>query len=328
MKTRIALTAYMIALIACAVPAQAAISTFSDFAPGSINLQGGWTTEDCWGYDKSESGAGPNLDEAIVDDGTGNKVWRISNQYSYTSYSSQPFSPRAAQVAGQAGSSLWNDFGPDHTNPYSPAHYGANPTTNLFHSGFDVRSATGAAQPGMTITVSASAKQSAVRQTYLRILDNGTNGLDMVFNDDFGNHTIATGLDYGSWHHIDMDIEFVDGLIDFAGNPYTLHPGDPGFNAGDVYGNDIVKVYVDGQLAITGTSWEGYFYGYENGKIQAVDSLLFRVASQANTLDGGYYFDNVDISNSPVPEPATMTVLALGGLALIRRRSGVVGNRI
>ncbi len=235
MKRSMIAVVSIVAVLFIAGAAQAAISNFESFAPGSINLQGGWTTEDCWGYDKSESGLGHNLDEAIVDDGTGNKVWRISNQYSYTSYSSQPFSPTSPLVAGQTGSSLWNDFGSDHTQPYSPAHFGANATTNLFHSDFDVCSATGAAQPGMTITVSASAKQSAVRQTYLRILDNGTNGLDLIFNDDFGDHTIATGLSYTAWHHIDMDIQFVDGMGDINGDPYTLHPGDPGFNANEVY---------------------------------------------------------------------------------------------
>ena len=316
MKKLMTICAVITVIWAVSGAASAAVSTFETFNTGvSVNGQSGWTVEDAWGYDMSEGGWGTNLDEKVVDDGTGNKVWRISNAYAYNAYSSQPFSPTAESVAGETGSSLWNDRGPDHTNPYNPPHFGANATTNQFYSSFDFRSATGAAQSGLAITLSPSAKQSSVRMSYLKISDNGSTGFDLLFYDtsngdqDWNPTTVASGLSYSDWHSIDMDVAFVDG-VDNSG--------------GQINGNDVVKIYVDGSLEHTGTTWESYYYAEGEGvtepRLQAVDSLLFRVTGTAApaTLDNGFYFDNVEISN--VPEPATICLLGLGALSLIRRK--------
>ncbi len=294
-------------ILALGGAALGAMDTFDSFTTGvSINGQSGWTVEDQWGYDFVEGGKPYNLDEQIVDDGTGNKVWRISSAYAYSEYSSQPFSPTTARVAGENGSSLWNDRGPDHTNPYNPPHFGANAATDRFHAAFDFRSATGAAQPGLAITLSPSAKQSTVRMSYLRISDNGSSGFDLLFYDtsngdqNWNPTTVATGLSYSGWHSIVMDIEFVDG-VDTGG--------------GQVNGNDVVRVYVDGILGHTGTTWESYYYAEGEGvtepRLQAVDSLLFRVAGTASpaTLGNGFYFDNVQVCN----EMATWKVATVHG---------------
>jgi hypothetical protein len=274
----------------------AGLSTFETFNVGvSINGQSGWTVEDQWGHDFVESGKLANLDESIVDDGTGNKVWRISNAHAYSEYSSQPFSPTADLVAGETGSSLWNDRGPDHTQPYNPPHFGANAATNQFSIAFRFRSATGAAQPGLAISLSPSAKQSTVRMSYLNIADNGTTGFDLLFYDtsngdqDWNPTTVASGLSYSDWHTVRIEVAFVDG-VDSSG--------------GQIDGNDVLKIYVDGSLVHTGTTWESYYYAEGEGvaepRLQAVDSLLFRVAGTAAsaTLGQGFYFDDVEI-NSP-----------------------------
>ena len=316
-RSMIAVVSLVVVFLAAA-PARASLDDFQTFTTDvSINQQGGWTVEDCWGNDFLEGGKPANLDEQIVNDGTGNIVWRISNAYAYNEYSSQPFSPTTVLAAGETGSNLYNDYGPDHTHPYSPPHPGGTAETAYFYGAFDFRSATGDAQNGLTLTVSPSAKQSTVRMSYLKLNDPGSGGFDVLFygtgavSDPWAPDTVAvaSGLAYDEWHTVAMAIQFVDGVR---------------AEGAELYGNDIVKVYVDDALVYTGTTWETYYYGEGEGvtepRLQAVNSLLFRVAGTAvmGTLDNGFYFDNVDVSN--VPEPATLALLALGGVGLIARR--------
>jgi hypothetical protein len=68
--------------------------------------------------------------------------------------------------------------------------------------------------------------------------------------------------------------------------------------------NDIVRIYIDGNLAYTGTSWEDY-YRYDpeqagNGNVvPSVDKLLFREAGTANAADrgNGFLIDNVSLAS-------------------------------
>ena len=244
----------------------------------------------------------------------------MSNAVTDSGYSAQPFSHVAPQVAGETGSSLWNDYGTDHTQPYSPPHFGANAEMPGFYASFDFKSATGAAQPGLSISVSPSAKQSAVRLSYLNISDNGNDGFDLLFydtsNGDNGWNptTVATGLSYTDWHTVEMAMEFVDGVDT---------------SAGQIDGNDLVNIFVNGVPVHTGTTWESYYYAFGEGvpepRLQAVDSLLFRMAGTAapDTMGYGFYFDNIHVSS--VPEPASLLLLSLGGLYLLlpRRRSSL-----
>ena len=284
---------------------------FESFSPNaSVNSQGGWTVEDSFG-NSSEL-----FDEEIVDDGTGNQVWRISNEFTTTSYSNQPFSSKADQVAGESGAGLFNDYGSDHSMPNSPPLSSAASTSKYFYTGFDFKSATDGAQTGLSITVSPSASQSTLRMSYLRITDSGT-GYDVDFFDttgsSFGNTVLATGLSYDDWHRLEMFVEFVDGI-------------GPG-TAGSEQGNDLVAIYLDGVLLHTGTTWESYFYNVADAGIpvtskRAVDSALFRMAGNANSGNsgGGFFIDNVDVSNAMIPEPQTLCLCMLGGMYLASTR--------
>ena len=57
--------------------------------------------------------------------------------------------------------------------------------------------------------------------------------------------------------------------------------------------NDEVKVFVDGTLEITGTSWEDYFRYCEGNPTRTVDSVLFRTAGvpAPATLGKGFLID-------------------------------------
>ena len=319
-RTRREYLLVVVVLMTAGIAAAAGYQTdFQGFTSGTINNQDGWTVEDQWG--NTSWGDDPaQYDQEITDAGGGDTVWRVSNAVTSGGLSGQPFSPVADEVAGETGSALWNDRGPDHTNPLDPPNPNAYATTKYFYGSFDFRSVTGAAQADLAMSVSASAKQFDGRMSYVELVDDGTNGIDVYFyetghtTDVWGDSSdyveIASDLSYTATHSIEIYLEFVDGLQDIGG---------------DLYGNDIVKVLVDGTLAHTGTSWETYYKGsdpYGTGGDHAVDSLTFplRGTFSPGNVGGGFYFENVEVSN--VPEPASMSLLVLGGAMLLRRRRG------
>lgn len=90
------------------------------------------------------------------------------------------------------------------------------------------------------------------------------------------------------------------------------------FNAGDVF-----QALVDGTVVFNGPNnqvvgWNEFSYDYT----ATATSHLFRFQSEV-IADSDYVLDTVSIATSPVPEPATMTVLglALAGFLARRRKS-------
>jgi hypothetical protein len=119
----------LITLLLATVSSWAQTTTFESFTLSTVNYQGTgsttvtgagytipspygslWTTVDEWGFGKTP----PVFDQEVKDDGTGNKVWRISNAVTSTSFSWQPNSPSSALVAGESTSALYNDRGTIH----------------------------------------------------------------------------------------------------------------------------------------------------------------------------------------------------------------------
>ena len=307
-------------LTAC-VAMSASAGVFDSYNLGSIDGQNGWTTRDNF----TTSVTVGNWDQGVkqVNDANGNrKVWQISNAKQSTTYSSMPFSFTSSQVAGETNAALWNNRGPNGSAPYSPAQYGAYSATNSIYSSVSFRSATGAAQAGLGLTWSFSAKQSTVRMSYLRIQDNGSTGFDLLYSDPGANGgfaspsvTLATGLSYTQLHTIEMGLTFVDGVSNVGGS---------------IYGNDIFTIRLNGQALYTGTSWEAYYYNYERissgtPRLQAVDSVLFRVNNSTSggtpgLTGNGFYFEDVVVNNSAIPAPGAAALVAVAGLMARRRR--------
>lgn len=325
MKKLLAIISVATMVLTVSATARAASVDFEGFTPGTVNLQGGWTIQDQWG--NSHIGVGPApWDEEVVDDGTGNMAWRVSNAEINGGLSDQPMSQVTGGASGETGSALWNDLGPDHTSPTNPPDPGLYATSKYFCSSFDFWSATGSAQDNLRIDVSPAAKQVDSRQSLVRIADDGTNGFDLFFyetghtGDIWGSTStyieIASDLSYDEKHNIEIFMEFVDGLKDVGL---------------EKYGNDIVKVSVNGALAHTGSSWETYYagampYGRNN---QAVDTLTFALrgpADNSSLSGGGIFIDNVNVSAQTcatvIPEPTTMLLFGAGliGLAGTRRK--------
>jgi hypothetical protein len=88
---------------------------------------------------------------------------------------------------------------------------------------------------------------------------------------DFREVEIAQGLDRAVPHSVRISSDFIDGAS-----------------------NDVVKVYVDGQLKVTGSSWENYYRNdSENGptnQVPVVNRLLLRVSSAAQPANQGKGF--------------------------------------
>ena len=248
-----------------------------------------WTLVDEWGTGKINQPAA-DFDERVVNDGTGNLVWRFSNAVT-GSFSDQPNSPSSPLVAGETTSGLYNYRGPNHTTPFSPPQSRAPATTKFFRAGFRFKSATGAAQANLALNVSPTARQSDRRMSFLSITDTGT-GFDLGFSDTisgggFASTTIQSGLSYTAWHRIDMRIEFVDGIN------------------GDGTGNDIVTVYLNGALIHTGTTWETYFRSLTSPLpltgVNAIDAIAIRSSGTARPANAGngLFFDDVVVDNDP-----------------------------
>ena len=111
---------------------------------------------------------------------------------------------------------------------------------------------------------------------------------------------IASGLSYTDWHEFRLEIDFIDGPD-----------------------NDVVRYYVNNSLVHTATSWEEYYVATQPANHPLgvpVQSLIFRVSGGAVPAvnGGGLYID--DVSTQAVPEPGSLAILGIGGLALMRRR--------
>jgi hypothetical protein len=237
------------------------------------------------------------------------KVLRMSNAITNSNYPSQVFSDTSALIAGESGAALWNNRGTNGSAPINPVQFGSYSGSNIFYSKISFRSATGAPQPGLNLTLSPSAKQSAVRMSWLQLADNGSTGFNINFIEALGSTgvgnasfspttTVASGLSYTDLHTVEMVITFVDGVNNTGGT---------------ITGNDVVEIFVNGNLVHTGTTWESYYYNNERittgvPRLQAVNSMLIRAAGTAATATSGngFFFEDFAIGNS-VPQACSLT---------------------
>jgi len=270
------------------------------YHPGSINGQQGW------------SGSGflpilPVIDQEIVTNSGapasfGGQSWRFSNFYTDGQFALWPFSPSLTNEAGETQAQNGGFSG-----GVRQSHYEVQ---------WDFASTVPTAeQPGLQMST-ASDRGDGARMSYIRMQD-GPGGLNVFFidyedkapfgaygnpataangcglEDDFFQYLVASDLPRNVPHTVKLTIDFVDGPR-----------------------NDVVKVYVDGILKKTGTTWEDYFrWCTESGggtgtttfdQSRTVDSQIFQAragsGSCATCLGKGFLIDNLSYLSS---RPAT-----------------------
>lgn len=280
------------------LPASGGID-FESFNLGNINGQNGWSKTG--GFDVAvvaNSGAPASF---------GTQSLRISNAVTGGSFGDQTFSQRLTDEAGE-------------TSAYEAAPSGTRQAR--FETEFEFSSTSPTEQVGLAVTISPD-NGSGARLSFLRISDKPA-GLQVEFadyrdlapfgspastidgrsgSDAFLTSLIASGLSRTTGHRLRLSIDFVPGPR-----------------------NDIVKVWIDGALVHTGTTWEDYYRWVQcNGcpesnspagvyESRVARALLFRVSGTAapTLAGGGLLLDNFSLeSSSPVPPAVTNTALTV-----------------
>lgn len=238
------------------------------YTVGNINGQDGWT----------KTGT---FDSEVV-----------TNTYGYATFGSQSLRMSDSVTSGSFGDQTF-------AKPLVNAVGEVDATDGTFSEGvrqthfetqFDIASTVpGAQQAGMHVSVSPD-RGDGSRMSYLRFEDS-TSGLDVFFDDvqgttnpaNFVETQVGTGLDRTVPHTVKLVMDVVDGPS-----------------------NDVVKVYIDGTLVHTGTTWENYYrFDSEASAEQSpriVKTVLFRESGAANPADAGNGFlvDNLTLTSGPV----------------------------
>ncbi|MES2215955.1 MAG: hypothetical protein V4481_01530 [Patescibacteria group bacterium] len=231
---------------------------------------------------------------------SGTRSFRLSNSTTSGSFGDQTFSQSLANEAGEASS----------TN----AGMSGGTRQTHFEAQFDFKSTQTAVQPGLFISISPD-RGDGSRMSYLG-LEDSVSGINVIFYDvqgtsspaNFVSTQVATGLDRSVAHTAKLVIDYVNGPS-----------------------NDVVKVYIDGILVHTGTTWENYYrYDAEASVEQTprtTDSLLFRAGGTAvpSTAGMGFVFDNVMLlsSSTVVVAPAS---LAAEDFGVVSYNTGATGD--
>jgi hypothetical protein len=174
--------------------------------------------------------------------------------------------------------------------PVDPA--GENADHNVLTNAFTFKTVTQDRQPGLAMSVSPTGDGGS-RMSYVR-LEDGYDGVRVFFRDaTFADKWIAT-LNRRDAHEIKFVTTFVPG-----------------------YDNDVVRVFIDGDQKVCGTSWENYYRFDEEHDPTVTDRLMWRLnvdpgtQQQRDGLRGkGFLFDDVTSSSyrSNAPEGCSLPV--------------------
>ncbi len=223
----------------------------------------------------------------------GLQTLRISNAVTSGSFGDQTFSKSLADEAGETAAQNGGMSG--------------GTRQSHFEAQFELASVSTAQQPGLIMSVSPDRGDGA-RMSYLRFEDQA-DGIHVFFDDvnsagAFIETDIAT-LNRTAPHTIKFVMDFVDGA-----------------------NNDVVKIYIDGVLEITGTSWENYFNIGENNPTRTVDSLLFRTSGTAVPANSGNGFlvDNMSLMSGPAPVAAPVHVTIIKYVDGVHATAGNANN--
>lgn len=246
---------------------------------GTIDGQDGWQSDGAAGsgcavYDHE-------VDSQSLYPSFGTQSLRMSNAVTSGCFGDQTFSKPLVNEAGE-------------TSAASDGMSGGARQPNFEATWEFASTVPTAVQPGLSVVASPDRGDGA-RMSWVQMADAAA-GLEVNFFDyqdgavepagtcftgaNFIFSNVATGLDRTVPHTIKIAMEFVDGP-----------------------GNDVVKVYVDGVLGHTGTSWEDFFRYCEGNPTRTVDSILFRTggAPAPLTAGNGFLIDGLTLHSGVGP---------------------------
>ncbi len=257
-------------------------STFENATAGSPNGQSGWKFTGTSDVAMVSGYAGAPA-------AFGSNSIRISNAVVTGGFSDQLFSLSLGDEAGESSALNGGQSGGTRRNNFSAEWQVASATPNT-------------AQPGLAVTVSPD-RGDGSRMSFIRMRDE-TNGLAFDFVDtpdqtnpaDFVETTVASGLDRTVPHTVKLEMIFNEGAD-----------------------NDLVLVFIDGNLLHIGTSWENYFRFDDesnpafHGHPSTVDSLIFRLngTPQPGYSGKGFLVDNVKLGSKTLAQTANLASLSL-----------------
>jgi hypothetical protein len=265
---------------------------FEAFSTGTVNSQDDWSS-------LGAAGSGCAIyDHAVVINSSapatfGTKSLRISNAVTSGCFGDQTFSKSLVDAAGESVASA--DGGT----------VSGGTRQSHFEAQWDFASTVpGSEQPGLAVVASPDRGDGA-RMSWIQMADTPA-GLAVNFydyrdehvagttsnladgcgaSDDFFLTNIASGLDRTAPHTVKVSMDFLEGPR-----------------------NDVVRVWVDGALVHTDTSWEDYFrYCEATDTSRTVDSILLRTGGTAvpATAGQGFLIDNLSLSSGPIAMAAS-----------------------
>lgn len=138
---------------------------------------------------------------------------------------------------------------------------------------------------GADVTANDSPENKANRSAWITLLGNG----ELRAYTASSTLTLATGISITSWNLISME-------IDLSAKKYEV---------------SLNNIVIASDVA---------FYG-NGAKVNSLSSIQFKDYN-AGASTGGYYLDNITLDAEVIPEPATLSLIALAiaGMTLCRRR--------
>ena len=272
MYARIALSAMLLVPLGILFPIAVSADTVGVNFENPPYVAGSINGQDGW----ASTGA---YDQAVVVSPviSGLQSFRISDAVTSGAFGDQTFAKPLTDSVGESSS----------TN----GTFSAGTKQTHFEMQFDLASATSTLQPGMHLSVSPD-RGDGSRMSYLRFEDQA-DGIHVFFDDVTDPGPVGTVATFNetdiatisrSAHTIKLTLDVVDGP-----------------------GNDVVKVYIDGSLVKTGTSWEDYYrYDPEAAAEQSpriVKTVEFRESGTATPADAGngFLIDNLSLLSGAAP---------------------------
>ncbi len=251
---------------------------FESYALGPVWGQQGWTGGACGPFDIEVA---DNSAFAGDPGSFASKSYRISNQFTSGCFADS-FTPSLADEAGESTAANGGLSGGTR-QPLSVAEW-------------TFASATGGIQPGLNIQVSPDRGDGA-RMSFVRMRHTASD-LELEFFDVQG--AVGTPPCFQCANFVSTALGTYDPTV-----PHTIRLE---MRLLDGPSNDVVRVFVDGGLVHTGTSWEDYYtLDTESSPLpprfsRTVDSLLIRASGAATpTVAGqGFLIDAISLSSGPL----------------------------